>query len=113
MEKELRYSGENGIRYHPMVVRAVAALPLAPTGAASFEKAFDLAGISASIREYLDDYEAKGHRGDPFRFGEKKSRIGRSDLGIVAFVEDGNTHHVLQAAWLDLSPAGATRTATE
>ena len=102
MEKELRYTGENGIRFHPMVVRAVA------EGAidTAFEHTFDLEEISKSAHDHLDDYEAKGHRGEPFQFTEKKYEINRGNLAVAVFVQDTESHHVLQAAFVDLSGHG-------
>lgn len=111
-EKELRYSGENGIRFHTMVVRALGGpkaegFPLKGGADATFEQNFDLDEISQAIKAHLDDYEAKGHRGESFRFSEKKYEIAHTDLVVVVFVQDGKTKHVLQAGFVDLSvPAG-------
>jgi thiol-disulfide isomerase/thioredoxin len=110
VEKELRYSGENGIRFHPMVVRAMGGkdddgFPLAPGAPASVEQDWDLDKLSASLKTQLDDYEAKGHRGSPFKFIEKKYQIDPGDLAIVVFVQDAKTKHILQAAYVDLNPA--------
>ena len=111
-EKELRYSGENGIRFHTMVVRALGGpngegFPLQGGADATFEQAFDLDEISQAIKAHLDDYEAKGHRGESFRFREKKYEIAHTDLAVVVFVQDDKTKHVLQAGFVDLSvPAG-------
>src|SRR5262245_46372566 len=71
VEKELRFTGENGVRFHPMVVRAMAGrgagIPLrgAP---ATFEHAFDLNEIGNAIRSHLEAYEVAGYRGEPFTF---------------------------------------------
>ncbi|HXA51079.1 MAG TPA: hypothetical protein VNV86_12270, partial [Candidatus Acidoferrum sp.] len=111
VEKELRFNGENGIRFHPMVVRAFGGekgdgFPLEPAGG-TFAATFDLDAVSKAIKDHLDDYEAKGHRGETFRFAEKKYQIDRGNLAVVVFVQDGKTKHVLQAAWVDLGTAGA------
>jgi thiol-disulfide isomerase/thioredoxin len=111
VEKELRFNGENGIRFHPMVVRAFGGekgdgYPMDAAGG-TFAAAFDLDAVSKSIKDHLDDYEAKGHRGETFRFAEKKYQINRGNLAVVVFVQDGKTKHVLQAAWVDLGTAGA------
>jgi thiol-disulfide isomerase/thioredoxin len=110
LEKELKYSGENGIRFHPMVVRAMGGkdddgFALAPGAPASFDQAWDLDKVSAGLKAHLDDYEAKGHRGNSFKFSEKKFQIDRGNLAIVVFVQDAKTRHILQSAFVDLNPS--------
>jgi hypothetical protein len=110
LEKELTYSGENGIRFHPMVVRAMGGkdddgFALAPGAPVSFDQAWDLDKVSAGLKAHLDDYEAKGHRGNSFKFSEKKYRIDRGNLSIVIFVQDAKTKHILQSAFVDLNPS--------
>jgi thiol-disulfide isomerase/thioredoxin len=112
VEKEMRHLGENGIRFHPMVVRAFGGekgegYAIEAKGKGTFDASFDLEAIGKDIRRQLDDYEAKGHRGESFKFSAKKDRIDRSDLAVVVFVQDGKTRHVLQAGYVDLgTPAG-------
>jgi putative cofactor-binding repeat protein len=111
VEKELRYNGENGIRFHPMVVRAFGGekgegYAIEAKGG-TFEAAFDLDKVSKAIKDHLDDYESKGHRGETFKFKEKKYQINRGDLAVVVFVQDNKTRHILQAGWADLGTAGA------
>jgi thiol-disulfide isomerase/thioredoxin len=103
IEKRIRYTGENGVRFHPMVVRAVATRELS---GGDFSPSFDLDAVSASLKKSLDEYEAKGHRGNVFKFREKKYQIDRGNLAVVVFVKNGKDQHVLQAAYIDLSPAG-------
>ena len=117
LEKELTYSGENGIRYHPMVVRAMGGkeddgFPLDPSKPAPVEQTWDLDKLSAGLQKQLDDYEAKGHRGSSFKFIEKKYQIDRANLAIVVFVQDAKTKHVLQAAFVDLN-SGSPRVSTK
>ena len=118
VEKEIRYLGENGIRFHPMVVRAFGGekgdgYKIEANGKGTFDATFDLEAIGKDIRKQLDEYEAKGHRGEPFKFSAKKDRIDPARVAVVAFVQDDKTGHVLQAAYADLgTPAGA-RPATE
>ena len=52
----------------------------------------------------LDEYEATGHRGNAFKFSEKKDRIDRGNLAAVVIVQDAKTRHILQAAFVDLTP---------
>jgi thiol-disulfide isomerase/thioredoxin len=114
VEKEQRFNGENGIRFHPMVVRAMAGKDGAGFAYAGerYEQKFDLDEISKAIKTHLDDYEAKGHRGEPFTFLEKKYQINPNDLAVVVFVQDDKTKHVLQAAYVELAPE-ATHPTTE
>ena len=118
VEKELRYTGENGVRFHPMVVRAMGGekaegFAMGEKTAGTFEASFDLDAVSKAIKAHLDDYEAKGHRGESFKFSEKKYQINRNDLGVVVFVQDEKTKHVLQAAYVALAPAAGTRPTNE
>ncbi len=117
VEKDVRYTGENGVRFHPMVVRAMGGekgdgFVVAAGEAKEFEQSFDLAQVSAALKAHLDDYEAKGHRGETFHFIEKKYQIDASGLAVVVFVQDGKTKHVLQAAYVDLA-SGGPHTVTE
>jgi thiol-disulfide isomerase/thioredoxin len=109
IEKELRYTGENGIRFHPMVVRAMGGKDddgfALTSNAASFDQAWDLEKVSAGLKAHLDDYEVKGHRGVPFKFSEKKYQIDRANLAVVVFVQDAKTKHILQSAYVDLNPS--------
>lgn len=107
VEKELRFNGENGIRFHPMVVRAMGGekgegFAVSASGG-TFEHSFRLDEISKAIKDHLDDYEAKGHRGESFKFAEKKYQINPNGLAVAVFVEDHKTKHILQASFVDLS----------
>jgi hypothetical protein len=111
VEKEVRYLGENGILFHPMVVRAFGGekgegYPVAANAAGKFEAGFDLEAIGKQIRKELDEYEAAGHRGEPFKFKAKKDRIDAGHLAVVVFVHDAKSKHVLQAAYTDLGSTG-------
>ena len=118
LEKEVRYSGENGVRFHPMVVRAMGGekaegYALERDGKGEFHASFDLDAVSKAIKDHLDDYEAKGHRGTSFKFKEKKFQINRGDLAVAVFVQDDKTKHVLQSAYVDLSSGAGTRSTNE
>jgi hypothetical protein len=117
LQREIRHLGENGIRFHPMVVRAFGGekgegYAIAANGKGTFEASFDLGAISKEIRQQLDDYEAKGHRGEPFTFSAKKDQIDREALAVVVFVHDDKTKHVLQAGYVELSAPAGTRPVT-
>ena len=78
VEKELRYSGENGIRFHPMVVRAMGGKEATVSASVPWRRRhswnFDLDKVSAAIKAHLDDYEAKGHRGEPSNSPRRSTR---------------------------------------
>jgi len=101
IEGKLRYTGENGVRFHPMVVRSMAGaeppgLSIRSKGPETFTWDFDLARISAAIKQHLDEYEAGGHRGNSFTFVEKKYEIDPKDLFVAAFVQEEKSKAVLQ-----------------
>jgi tetratricopeptide (TPR) repeat protein len=109
-EDELRYTGENGIRFHPMVVRSLAGkdsqgFALTAAGPTNIQWTFDVKAISDQLKKYLDSYEQQGHRGDTFTFSEKKFEIDPNHLSLVAFVQDMKTKTVLQTVYLKLEVA--------
>jgi len=116
VEDLLRYSGENGVRFHPMVVRSLAG----PAGDGSkspsaegfavdaskpttVEHTFDLAKITAELKAHLDDYEINGRHGK-ITFSEKKHTMDSNSLSVVAFVQDEKSKQILQAAYIKLKP---------
>jgi hypothetical protein len=118
VEKEIRHLGENGVRFHPMVVRGFGGekgegYAIQANGSGTFEASFDTEAIGKEIRKQLDEYEAKGHRGEKFTFSAKKDQINRADLAVVVFVQDDKTKHVLQAAYVDLGTPPNARPTTE
>ncbi len=109
VEEKLRYTGENGVRFHPMVVRSMAGadgtgLGIKSKGSETFTWEFDLNKISAAIKQHLDEYEAGGHRGNTFTFAEKKFAINPKDLSVAAFVQDEKTKAILQSTILKIKP---------
>lgn len=103
VEEMLSYSGENGVRFHPMVVRSLAgekAAGITVNRAAPTPVAweFDVAKIGADIKAYLDDYEQNGPRGK-ITFSRKPSAIGQN-LAVVAFLQDDKSKKVLQSAYV-------------
>ncbi len=105
VEKMLRYGGENGVRFHPMVVRALGgpdANGYRLRGAkAAFEHVFDLARLKGELKAFLDSRE----RLDPdFEFSEKKHAIDPANLALVAFVQDEANLEILQANYVDVRP---------
>ena len=106
VEKQIRYSGQSGIRFHPMVVRAMAGqdengFAIDPSGPKVYDATFDISEISAALKSYLDGYELENDRFGPIQFSEKKDLIDDKNLAIVAFVQDSATKRVLQASYLE------------
>jgi thiol-disulfide isomerase/thioredoxin len=118
VEKEIRHLGENGVRFHPMVVRAFGGekgegYAIDAHGTGTFDASFVLEAIGKDIKKQLDEYEVKGHRGETFKFTAKKDQIDRADLAVVVFVQDDKTKHVLQAGYVNLGTPAVTHPTTE
>ncbi len=105
-EDEVRYMGSNGVRFHPMVVRAMAGergegFAIKAGQAAAFEQTFELQKLAAATKAYLEDYELNGRTFNP-TFDEKKHEIAWRGLSLVAFVQDRKTKQILQTVYLKL-----------
>jgi hypothetical protein len=106
LEAMLAYSGENGIRFHPMVVRSLAGADnrgfvVDRASLAPVEHVFDLAKISADLKAYLDEYELKG-RPTRFAFSRKPVQMDPAKLSVVAFLQEERGRRVLQSAFATL-----------
>lgn len=107
VEKRIRYSGENGVRFHPMVVRSLQTFP-----AERAEAAFDLGQVAARLKEHIGAFEKKDARHNPdgkFRFAEYRHTVDAGNLAVVAFVENAKSKEVLQAGYFDLAPGKEKR----
>ena len=106
VEDDIRYAGENGIRFHRMVVRALAAPAEEglPVTEAPLNATFDLSAISQKLSSYLDAFEQGKEQGDnhfeSVHFLSRDTRIEPGHLSIAAWVQDLVTHRVLQSAIL-------------
>jgi tetratricopeptide (TPR) repeat protein len=105
-EELITYTGENGVRFHPMVVRAIAAskeggLTVDRANPGAVEYGFDLSKLSADLKAYLDDYEVNGRHGK-IEFSEKPVEINPSNLVVVAFLQEEESRKILQAVYLPL-----------
>ncbi len=108
VEDEIRYSGENGIRFHRMVVRSLAkpadsGFRVSAGDSFSLDASFDLAAISGALRTYLDDYEQHNDQFGKITFISKDTNIRQSHLAIAAWVQDAVSHRVLQAAFIPVN----------
>jgi hypothetical protein len=104
-EERVRYSGENGVRFHPMVVRGVAAAAKDTQGFAvtggkplTIEYVFDVKQLVEDAKAHLDNFEVNSPRFGKFQFMAKKHDIDPATLLIVAYVQNEETKDVLQAA---------------
>lgn len=105
VEKELRYSGENSIRFHPMVARHIASFDL--NGDAGIEHRFQLADVEVALRAHLDEFEKHDERHNPkgeFRFRVRMDRINPANLAVVAYIQHAESREVLQSAFTDAAP---------
>lgn len=91
------YSGENGTRFHPMVVRSIAEFP-----ASDAEHSFDVDAIAMKLKAYLDRYEVEPERGSPGAFQEKKFSLNAGALAVVAFLQDDRDQRVLNSVYRDV-----------
>jgi hypothetical protein len=99
-EETVRYAGSNKIRFHHQVVRAfpggVEGLPLTAADS-KHSAAVDLAELRGQLTKYLDDFEAKGRS-----FANPARPLDFHNLRIIAFVQNDETHEVLQAAQVEV-----------
>jgi hypothetical protein len=110
VEKVVRYSGENGIRFHPMVARSLASFPI-KDGAAAPVHEFKNDAVTAALKKHIDAFEKFDERHNKdgnFRFAERRDTVDWKNVAVVAFVQDSKTKKVLQAAWAD-APIGGGR----
>ncbi|MBI4889954.1 MAG: tetratricopeptide repeat protein [Acidobacteria bacterium] len=104
VEKEIRYSGENSIRFHPMVARAIHTVELKNVTSLSAAHAFSIDAVTAALKKHLDDFEKHDDRHNKdgkFRFMERKDTIDPAHLAVIAFIQDSKTREVLQAAYAE------------
>ena len=117
VEEMLSYSGENGVRFHPMVVRSIGGanyggFVVDRKAPAAVEETFDLAKITEETRKYLDDYEkTRGATTPNFAFSRKPADMNAGNLSIVAFLQDDKSKKILQTAYVRL-PSPSTSTAS-
>ena len=104
-EDTIHYSGRNGIHFHHFVARKFmgpsGGLPLGDTsGEITFRESIALGDLTLSLGDYLDEYETEfQERISSFQWIEKLDEIDPDQLVVVAFVQDGVTQEVLQAAF--------------
>jgi len=108
VEELLTYSGENGIRFHPMVVRSIGGANsggfTVDRGApVAVEHVFDLAQITEGTQKYIDDYEKTRASTQPgFAFSRKPVAMNSGNLAVVAFLQDEKSKQILQSSYVRL-----------
>jgi hypothetical protein len=122
IENEVHYSGENGLRFHLMVVRNLARQPgsenygfkMEPNRANKINYVFDIKDIIAQNLRYYTDLPAERRKefaarvgaeaaqdiGIDFSFKEERNIIDPNNLSVVAFLQDDKTKEILQSAYL-------------
>lgn len=93
-EKQVRYSGGNGIRFHPVVVRQLVKMGQVADGRFDGRQTIDL---KAAFKETQASY-AEYQRGNPGTGTLVLPEIDPGNLVVVAFLQDEGTKEVLQAA---------------
>lgn len=115
VEDDIRYPGENGVRFHRMVVRSLAkpsdaAFPIDPSATATLDATFDLQQIAHTNSDYLTAYAKHNDRFEHVEFLSTDTKIQPTHLAIVAWVQDATTHRVLQSAYIPLTASNLTAT---
>jgi hypothetical protein len=125
VENETAYSGENGLRFQMMVVRALAGdndkrnfgFKIDPAKTNKFEYVFDVDKVVAQNLTYYDTKSSEmmqefvGRMGGKmpegmnisFGFNYKKNKMDSKNLSVVAFLQDNKTKKILQSAIVDLA----------
>ena len=117
VEELMSYSGENGIRFHPMVVRALATgekdqgLAVDQANPVAADYSFDLAKIATDTKAWLDDYEVNGRHGR-ITFKSKPVKMDTAKLSVVAFLQDEDSKKVLQSAYVKIGGGTSTNLAS-
>jgi tetratricopeptide (TPR) repeat protein len=100
VERELHYMGENGVRFHPMVVRAAAGdrgAGIAIKGNGTTKYTFNLEAIRDDVTKTLaaeldkrrGNEAAAAARRDYAADGHALTNVDPAQLSVVAFVQDG------------------------
>jgi hypothetical protein len=111
VEEMLTYSGENGVRFHPMVVRSIGGanyggFSVDRKAPAAVEHVFDLAQSTKETQEYLDEYEkTRGTTTPGFAFSRKPVAMNAGNLSVVAFIQEEKSKKVLQTSYVRLTPS--------
>src|SRR5712691_4515534 len=104
-EDDIHFLARNGIRSHEMVVRRMLGGPegtAAKDGKLAISESIPLADLRASLAEYLKKYED----GENYDFPAKPLDLRK--LHIVAFVQNDESHEVLQTNTVSVAAGNST-----
>jgi hypothetical protein len=114
VQRSVDYTGGNGITRHAMVVRRLFG---GPAGAVlsstvpeeTIQLSVDMADVDAGIRDLLHDPKSQpswpGRKRNFSGWRAVPEKIDRSNLTVVAWVQDAGAHEVLQSVSQDI-PSG-------
>jgi len=96
VEESQRYNGPNGVRIHPMVVRAAGGAdmkgyPVVAAKGARIEQSFDVAKIQADNTKWIDEFLNKPFRNTPDKpifVDGRRDAIDTGRLTVVVFLQD-------------------------
>lgn len=108
VETASSYSGENGLRIQPMVVRAMQGKGLGtalPMSGPTLVWPIDLKALADDNLSYYEWYigDLKKRANIDATFREKRPAVDPARLAVVAFLQDDVTHEVLQSAFAPVS----------
>jgi tetratricopeptide (TPR) repeat protein len=117
VEKSVDYTGANGISKHAFVVRRLfdgaAGTPLTLKQASEkVNKQLSVSDVERTIKEYLDDPTSQpswSYRRPFAGWRARPEKLNRSNLAIVAWVQDMSTKEVLQSIYQDVSGSFGSR----
>ena len=104
-EDEVHFLAKNGVRSHEMIVRRMVGGPngvSAKDGKLSIKESIPLAELKSSLNEYLTKYEES----EGIDFPAKPLDLKR--LHVVAFVQNDESHEVLQTNAIAVAATGST-----
>ena len=112
LEKSIAYTGRNGISKHIYVVRdlvngADGIKVNLENGKQNVSETIDVAKVEQGIKTYLDDPTKYPSWRAGTSFSGWKARpdmINRSNLAVVVYVQNSDSHKILQAKYFDLNP---------
>jgi hypothetical protein len=109
VEEQVRFSGRNGIRLHHAVVRAMPGGPAGfavSTGDEPQRATVDIAEVRESLSRELEEFEKKISEENRVNFEFPSKPLELKRLRVVAFLQNDETHSVLQAASVSLDGSG-------
>ena len=103
VQDNIRYSGENGIRIHRMVVRSLQASPAATfLTAQPHTLTFHPRAIEGANTAFLTNYESTNDRFGAFHFRTTHFSLNDGPLALVLWVQNPTTKEVLQTTFVPL-----------